>query len=101
VTITAVINGPATKDSSTIAASRAKAVVSSSGRSASRRGHSGRMTAPIGGKAMPASSAAAITAPCEACASATTMISVRPTAWATASGASTGRCPWRSIRRLM
>src|SRR3954469_19862377 len=63
VTITAVISGPATNESSTIAASSANAVVSSSGRSDSRRGHSGRMTAPIGGNAIPPSSAVATTAP--------------------------------------
>ncbi|TML04288.1 MAG: hypothetical protein E6G41_12140 [Actinobacteria bacterium] len=96
-----MISGPATNDSSTMAASSANAVVSSSGRSKSSRGHSGRITAPIGGNAMPAMSAAVTTAPTGACESATAVTSASPMACAIASGASTSRWPWRSIRRLM
>src|SRR3954452_17698126 len=67
VTIAAVSSGPPTNANSTIAASSAKAVVSSSGRSARRRGQSGRITAPMGGNAMPATSEASTTIPSGAC----------------------------------
>ncbi len=100
-TIAAVSSGPPTNDSSTIAASSANAVVSSSGRSASRRGQSGRMTAPMGGNAMPPTSDASTTNPTGACPSATATISASPTACASARGARTSRCPRRSISRLM
>src|SRR5439155_27226758 len=81
-TIAAVSSGPPTNESSTIAASSANAVVSSSRRSASRRGQSGRMTEPIGGKATPATSAAATITATDACASATATNRPKPAACA-------------------